>query len=164
MQCRGNVEASQASAGRRITPAMGTFGHVAACLPQDAGARAILCPAQGDAGCRQLVELELGVGVPVGGRTLNVQQQLVLLPPHRFAAARCLGRAENKLGPEKPEDATGGVLMRENQRDAGADEIGKAEGRRHIVLAAQQAIEPVVLLEPKARLDDIVSFILLRGR
>ena len=35
------------------------------------------------------------------------------------------------------EDARGGVLMREDQRDAGADEIGEAEGRRHIVVAAQ---------------------------
>jgi len=153
-----------ASAGWRVPAGMGTFGHVAACLLQDAGARAIICPAQGDAGRGQLVELEFWVGVPVGGRTLQVQQQLVLLPPHRFAAARCLGRAENKLGPEKPEDATGCILVREDQRDAGADEIGKAEGRGDIVFAAQEAIEPVVLLEPKARLDDIVSFILLRGR
>jgi hypothetical protein len=54
--------------------------------------------------------------------------------------------------------------MREDQRDAGADEIGKAEGRRDVVFAAQQAVKPVVLLEPQASLDDIVSFILLRGR
>jgi hypothetical protein len=54
--------------------------------------------------------------------------------------------------------------MREDQRDAGADEIGKAEGRRHIVFAAQQAVEPVVLLEPQASLDDMVSFTLLRWR
>ena len=86
------------------------------------------------------------------------------MPPPRFAAAWCLGRAENKLGPEKSENATGGILMLEDQRDAGADEIGKAEGRGDIVFAAQEAIEPVVLLEPKARLDDIVSIILLRGR
>ena len=95
---------------------------------------------------------------------MQVQEQLVLVPPHRFAAARCLGWAENKLGPEKPEDAPGGILMREDQRDAGADEIGKAEGRRDVAFAAQQAVKTVVLFEPKARLDDIVSFILLRLR
>jgi hypothetical protein len=54
--------------------------------------------------------------------------------------------------------------MREDQRDAGADEIGKAEGRRHIVFAAQQAIEPVVLIEPKARLDDILCATILNAR
>lgn len=99
MPVRALVKASQSSAGGRIQPSMGTFGHVAACLPQDASAGTILRTAQGDAGRGQLVELELWVGVSVSGGTLQVQEQLVLVPPHRFAAAWCLGRAKNKLGP-----------------------------------------------------------------
>lgn len=56
----------QTSAGWRFPPAMGAFGHVAACLSQDGGTQAILCPAQGNAGGRQLVELKLWIGVPIG--------------------------------------------------------------------------------------------------
>lgn len=52
--------------------------------------------------------------------------------------------------------------MREDLRDAGTDEIGEAKSRRHIVFAAQQAVEPVMLVQPQARLDDIVSFVFLR--
>ena len=67
MPVKAVVKASQSSAGWRIPPAMGTFGHVAACLPQDASARTILRSAKGDAGRGQLVELKLGVGVSVSG-------------------------------------------------------------------------------------------------
>ena len=45
----------------------GTFGHVAAGLPCRCLRLSHPCPAQGDAGRGQLVELELGVGVRLAG-------------------------------------------------------------------------------------------------
>lgn len=54
--------------------------------------------------------------------------------------------------------------MRADQRDAGADEIGEAEGWRDVVFATQQAVEPVVLLQPQTRLDDILRINSPRGR
>ena len=50
----------------------------------------------------------LGLGCRLAGERCSVQQQLVLLPPHRFTAARCLTR-----------------------------------GKRDVVPAAQQPVEPV---------------------
>ena len=53
------------------------------------------------------------------------------------------------------EDARCGIVVQEDHRNAGADQVWKAERRRDVVVASQQAVQPLVLFEPEAGFDGV---------
>mmetsp|Transcript_20652 Transcript_20652/g.79157 ORF Transcript_20652/g.79157 Transcript_20652/m.79157 type:complete len:510 (-) Transcript_20652:808-2337(-) len=117
-----------ASRGAWQSPSGRAIGHVQPRLAQYARIGIVDLAGEGDTGGGQLVELELGVRVPVGRRALHSLQQFVLRAPHRLAPARRVRRAQHELGAEEGEDAPRRVVRLEDQRHAGADQVRETEG------------------------------------
>jgi hypothetical protein len=129
--------------------------HVETSLLQDVGACFIGPLTQRHAGGGQVVELKLRVGVPVGGRALQLKEQVVLRSPHGFAATWGIGIAGHEVGAEEAKDLCRRFGGREDQRDAGTDQVGESKDRADVLIGLEHAIEPDMLIEPKPRFDDV---------
>ncbi len=156
MPCSGK------SAGRSLSSAFlcdvfctKALCHVDASLLQDAGAGLIRLLTQRHAGGGQVIELKLRVGVPVGGRALQLKEQVVLRSPQGFPTARRVGRSGHEVGPEKTEDLPCRFGAGEDQGDAGTDQVRKSKNRADVVIGLEHAIKPDMFFQPQPCFDDV---------
>ena len=156
MPCAGQSAGwPMASAGLRDVFCTKALCHVDASLLQDAGAGLIRLLTQRHAGGGQVIELKLRIGVPVGGRALQLKEQVVLRAPHGFPTARRIGRSGHELGAEKTEDLPCRFRSGEDQRDAGTDQVRKSKNRADVVIGLEHAIKPVMFFQPQPCFDDV---------
>jgi hypothetical protein len=118
----------------------GAFGHVQSSLNEQARACFIHLPRQRDACRGDLIQLEVGVRVPVGRKPLQSLQLFVLRAPHRFTATRCGRRAKHQLRSEKAEHMRMLIALAQRQGHGGADQVGKAERGAYLASTMSQGV------------------------
>ena len=133
----------------------GALGHVQPRLNEQARACLVHFTRQCDACCGDLVQLEIGIRVPVGGKPLQSLQLFILWPPHRFTATCRCGRTQDQLRTEKMEHMRMPVVFTQAERHGSADQIGEAERGAYIAFALEHAVEPRVFFKPKPCFDDV---------
>src|SRR3990167_9241823 len=140
MPCAGqSAVRSMASAGLCGVLWTEALCHVDASLLKDAGAGLIRLLTQRHAGGGQVVELELRVGVPIGGGGLQLKEQVVLRSPHGFPTTRRIGRAGHKLGSEKADDLSCRFGAGEDLGDAGTDQVRKSKDRADVAIGDRKS-------------------------
>ena len=105
-----------------------------------------------DAGRRYLIQLGTSGSGTGSRRAMRRHDEFGTAPPRcRSCGVRSSGCAASVASPGTRRGGAGSAVA-EGQRDAGTQQVGKAELRRRVVRGLEQAVKPAVLLDPDAGL------------